>query len=94
MKLTIRGKVWRVIIKDDLLDSFDNPCDGLCEGSTRTIYIDSRADYKVTFLHEFFHAVLDEYGFSVVEIPGPVEEFLVQTLAVELHESFIVRKRR
>lgn len=59
----INGSLWRVEYKWNLTYK-KRKIDGLCEPSTRTIYIDralSREDKWITFRHEWRHALWHEY---------------------------------
>ena len=95
-KFLIRGKTWQVMLVDTLKDFGNTPIDGLCDSHSRTIYIDAGLGRRKTevFFHEFIHAVLAEYGFQVVEIPGPVEEMICNIIAIELVERFKISLKK
>lgn len=74
----IKGEKWLVRFKWNLRDEEGNECYGLCDFSSRTIFIDRLCPMemrKQVFFHECLHAVIHEL---CIDIPHAVEESIVE----------------
>lgn len=97
----IRGETWRVEYKWRLTYR-NSPVVGLCDPDIRTIFIDrslSKEEKWWTFVHEFIHAVLDEYKLGInSKIPyrkllDEHEEEIIQALESEFKSNFKMKWR-
>lgn len=88
-KLTIGDWEWRVVWKRRIIDE-GVPCLGLCDSSTRTIYIklgQSPEERLSTLLHEVLHAIEFSLGMDVGHkvinaIEGPLARLLLENFWV------------
>lgn len=80
-RFQIKGKDWQVVYKWNLTEPGIGPCHGLCDPTTRTIYLE-RLDPAETkfraFIHELVHAIAFECHATEA---GGVDGFLGEVLA-------------
>lgn len=88
-KFMIKGKEWIVVYKNNIQEPGVGACHGLCDSTTRTIYIEKNlnSDEKISvFLHELFHAIAFECHATEA---GGIDGFLGEVLA-EGNSSVII----
>lgn len=94
----VKGKTWKVEYKWRLEEPGIGQCNGLCDFSKRTIYIDRllpKEDKPKVFLHELGHAILHEaHLHEQGGIDGIVEEVAVDAYADTLISLFDLKWRR
>lgn len=78
------------IIYCDLISYNDQPCHGLCDPETRTIYIDVNSEsLEETIVHEILHAEVHEGGFKGADgWNDDLEEVMIQQLAKAVTHHF------
>jgi len=72
------------------------PCYGLCDPATKTIYIDVNNPKTVeeTLVHEIMHAELAEGGFTGVDgFDDALEELLIQQISKAITHHFKLKRR-
>lgn len=93
--LQVKGKTWKIRRKKNLKHG-DDPAEGLCEFSTRTIFLESSIkndrDLMHVLLHEIMHAAnfemhLNEEG----GIPDAIEEVQASGFPDVLLENFTIK---
>lgn len=93
--LSICGKIWLVKSEPDLKDDGE-PLRGLTTCEDRVIRIDSLMNWRdqwVTFLHELNHAIIFELGGHTAALSDDLEEILVEGIARQYAEIFVMRTR-
>lgn len=94
--ILVKGKRWKVAYKWNLKDDHENPCDGVCDTTNRTIFLDRalpKTERPQTFLHELIHAVVYELHLNT-SFPDEVEEVLAEGLSQYFLEIFTMRLKR
>jgi hypothetical protein len=91
----INGQLWRVKVAK-VVELEDVDVLGVCEYEKRTITLQKQKPDEMmqTFLHEWFHAVLYEYGFYVTELHSDLEEMLAECLAQQLFRTFKLKMKK
>ena len=97
-EFAINGSIWYVEHKWGLTYN-KSPVDGLCDPSTKIVYIDrslSKEDKWWTFVHEWIHAVVEEYriGHNHGGLTTDQEDELITTLETELKRNFSLKWKR
>ena len=83
-QLTIKGAHWHVVVTRTLFYQDGQELLGLCDPSTRTIFINKSQSHRqqwITFLHEALHALEYEYSFhlshkTIEKIEDALGEFI------------------
>jgi hypothetical protein len=91
-KIVINGDEWKIRSKKNLKDDKGNACYGLCEFSSKTIFIDSgiknKKDFIGTLIHEVIHGVL----FSVhIELDPIIEEAIAANIEKVFMQLFKIK---
>lgn len=96
-RIGIKGNEWQLAYKWRLTLA-GKQADGVCDYSTRTIWIDRSLSPELkfaAFIHEFIHAVLWEYDLghnaSKKRITTQLEEEIVSAIETELLACFKLR---
>lgn len=96
--IKIKGKPWSIEYKWRLHDETHGLCDGLCDPSTRTIFLDRllpKEDKPTVFLHELIHAILHEaHLHEAGGVDGFVEEAICSSVADCFMDLFELKLKR
>ena len=91
-KVNILGETWQVKYKTPVINPYTGDmAAGLCDPSTRTIWIEKSLESKmsiITLFHELFHAYTRRSGIYNAQLSHDLEEIVADQFATVIAENF------